>query len=111
MVEAKGGAGASVQFDGATVTLTRTRRSLPGYGERQIPVGQIAAVTWEPPGRLASGAIRFVVAGTVTPRTSLGQRSLAAVKDEWTVPFPRRVEADFLAVRDAVQRVIVARTR
>jgi hypothetical protein len=103
-LEAHGRLGASVRFDGHTVTLTRTNRSLPGYGERSVHVSQLAGVRWQPPGLLTrEGFIGFTVAGTVAPRARVGSQTTAARLDEWHVPFWRKERPAFEALRAAVE--------
>lgn len=108
-IEATGRLGASALFDGHTVRLTRTMRGMPGRGEREIPIGQLAAVEWKPAGMVTDGFIRFVVAGVVAPRLRFGQQSNQARLDEWAVPFWRKQQPQFEVLRDALRAAIVRR--
>jgi hypothetical protein len=105
---AEGRLGASATFDGHTVTLRRKgySRSVTGKGERSIPVGQIAAVEWKPAGHVMDGFIRFVVPGTIAPRSKFGRQSDGARFDEWAVPFWRKSQGQFQTLRAAVEAAI-----
>lgn len=108
MIEAKGRVGASVTFDGQWLVLRRSgySRGVTGKGERRIHVTQIGAVEWKPAGRIMDGYVRFVVAGTVAPRSRFGSQSGNARFDEWAVPFWRKSQPAFEQLRDAVEAAI-----
>jgi hypothetical protein len=106
---AKGRLGASVRFDGQTVTVAKSNRLMQGYGERSAHISQIAGVRWQKPGLITrEGYIGFTVAGVVAPRARIGSQINAARGDDWHVTFFRGRLAEFEAIRDAVQAAVSA---
>lgn len=95
-------------FDGHTVTLRRSGYSsqVTGSGELTIPISQVATVEFKHAGLLMDGYIRFVPAGASKPRARLGRRVEDARFDEYAVPFWRKAQPQFEALRDAVQNAI-----
>jgi len=75
-------------------------------GDKRIALGQIIAVKMRPAGRLANGFIHFSTPG----RDELTGGLSAANKDDNSVVFTRKQQADFDAVRDHVQNFLAART-
>ena len=106
-MEAHGLSGASVRFDGRTVTVVRTSRLQGNRGERTILVGQIGSVVWHDPGRAGTGWIGFTAAGTVTQPARFGYAASTARKDPMTVVFSGRQRAPFDALRAAVEEARV----
>jgi hypothetical protein len=77
MIEAKGDNG-QVAFDGQTVTITRKgflARATVGKGTKSIPVGNVTAVQWKPPGALTRGFIQFTLSGGRERRSRFGQQT------------------------------------
>lgn len=108
LIEAKGRLSTTAIFDGQTVTLRRGALSAPvvGSGERSIPVNQITAVEFKPARTLLDGYIRFVLAGVQRPRSRAGRQLEDARFDEFAVPFWKKAQPQFEALRDAVQAAI-----
>ncbi len=99
-LEAHGRLMASVLFDGRTVTVRRRNRLLAGSGERSMPLHQIGAVVWKKAGLVTDGWLGFTTLGMVAPGTGV----LAPVNDPWTVPFTRRQQPAFDALRAAIEQ-------
>jgi hypothetical protein len=98
------GHGATVRFDGQTVTLLPT----VGNGKKSIPLSSIIAVQWKPAGRATKGFIQFTVPGDTESRSRSGSQTTNAVADENSVVFTRSQAKDFEQLRDAVQVAIDA---
>lgn len=99
------GQGATVTFDGRCVTITRGRLSSQGRNTRTIPVTQISGVDVRFATLLVSGAFTVVLPGAVEHRKISGRRS--DLRNENTVVFQRRSNAEFEALRDAIVAAIV----
>ena len=67
-------------------------------------ISQISGVEWQPAGLINDGFIRFTVAGTVAQHGRLGSQATAARFDPWAVPFFRKQQASFEALRDAIEQ-------
>jgi len=109
MTQATGRLGASVNFDGTTVTIHRKpfRGSLVGTGDQTIPISQLAAVEFKPAGAITrEGFIRFVVAGAAANQARTGQQNNAARTDPWAVMFWRKEQPAFEQLRDAIQSAL-----
>lgn len=103
------GRNGQVTFDGKTVTITRegfAARATHGRGEKSIPIRQIAAVQFKPNSFATVGFIQFTVPGEMSNNRGKGGRGIDAAKDENAVLFPKKVEADFVALKEAVQAAI-----
>jgi len=104
-IEAQGRLGATAAFDGHTVTLNRSGYSsaVTGSGERSIPITQITAIEFKAARWPMDGYIRFVIAGVQKPRARFGRQTEDARFDEFAVPFWRKAQPQFEALRNAVQ--------
>jgi hypothetical protein len=111
MTEVKGHNGV-INFDGHFVTINRKgflARATIGKGEKRIPVASIVAVQFKPAGGIVNGFIQFTVPGGNERRSSFGSQSTDAAKDENSVMFTKKQMPEFLALREAIEQVIVAR--
>jgi hypothetical protein len=111
MTEVKGHNG-TVMFDGHFVSIRRTgflARATVGKGEKRIPVASISAVQFKPAGAMVNGFIQFTLPGGNERRSKAGSQSTDAAKDENSVLFTKKQMPEFLALRDAIEQVIVAR--
>lgn len=99
-ITAKGVTG-TVAFDGRMVTINR------GKSEKRIPVAQVAAVQFKAASLTTRGFIQFTIPGgnEKTRRGGLSS-TIDAAKDENSVLFKRSQEADFQAVRNAVEAAL-----
>jgi hypothetical protein len=103
------GRNGQVTFDGKTVTISReglAARASHGRGEKSIPIRQIAAVQFKPNSLTTAGFIQFTVPGEMSNNRGKGGRTIDAAKDENAVLFSKKVEEDFVALKNAVQRAI-----
>ncbi|MFJ1708542.1 DUF4429 domain-containing protein [Kitasatospora sp. NPDC088346] len=110
MIEAKGHNG-HVAFDGEYVTITRKgflARTSVGKGEKRIPIAQITAVQWKPPGLLVNGFIQFTVPGGNERRSAFGAQTSSAIKDENSVLVMKNQAPAFEKLRAAVEEAIAA---
>jgi hypothetical protein len=99
-ITVKGSSGASVTFDGWTVTVHH--RS--GLGDASVPIGQLAGVEFRKAGLLSAGMFTLLTAGTVAPkrRPGLANRNPLAV---WLTIGSNR---EFAALRDVILRAVAA---
>lgn len=103
------GVNGQVELDGGMVKITRSgmmARATVGKGEKRIPVKSIQAVEWKPASKLVRGFIQFSVGGS-DASSRVGKRTQDAAKDENSVIFKPGQQADFEALRDAVEQAIV----
>jgi len=109
MLSAKGYTG-TVTFDGATVTIQRSRfgRSVSASTGTRIPVSRIMTVRWKKPGTLINGYISFVVLDSAAHRALAAGKKYDLVRDENTVVVTRNQEREFLPLLDAVQAAVSA---
>jgi Domain of unknown function (DUF4429)/Short C-terminal domain len=101
-----------VNFDGTFVTITRKgflARASIGKGEKRIPLTSITAVQIKPAGSMVNGFIQFSLPGGNEGRSKFGSQTMDASKDENTVLFTKKQQADFEQLRDEIERAIVAR--
>lgn len=107
------GVNGTVVFDGHFVAITRKgfmARATVGKGEKRIPLASITAVQWKPPGALVNGFIQFSLSGGSERRSQFGKQTSDAVQDENSVVIRAgQMEADFLALREAIEQAIVQR--
>ena len=104
VIEATGRLGASLTFDGTTVTNRRAllRGSLVGTGDQTIHISQLGAVEFKRAGAITrEGFVRFVVAGTTARRSRTGQQNNEARADPCAVVFWRKEQ---LASNNCVPR-------
>lgn len=109
MITAKGQNG-TVHFDGQFVTIERTGffgRVTSGKGDKRIPVKNIQAVQWKPPGILVNGFIEFTLPGGNEAVSRAGSASMGAAKNENAVIITRKQAAEFEALRAAVEAAMV----
>ncbi|MHA7191128.1 DUF4429 domain-containing protein [Arthrobacter sp. MDT2-16] len=94
-----------VAFDGHYVTIQHVGlgRVTIGKGVKRIPVTAISSVQIKPPGLVMSGFIQFSIAGGNEKRSAFGHQTMSAVEDENSVVFVKGEEAEFLAMRDAIE--------
>lgn len=81
-------------------------RATVGKGEKRIPVKSIQAVEWKPASKLVRGFIQFSLGGS-DAGSKVGKRTQDAAKDENSVVFTHKQQADFEALRSAVEKAIV----
>lgn len=102
------GVNGQVELDGGMVTIQRSgmmARATVGKGEKRIPVKSIQSVEWKPATKLVRGFIQFSLGGS-DAASRVGSRSKDAAKDENSVLFTHKQQADFEALRSAVEQVI-----
>lgn len=105
------GRNGQVSFDGKTVTITReglAARATHGAGEKSIPVRQISAVQFKPVSFATAGFIQFSIPGETSNNKGKGARTFDASRDENSVLFLKKSEAEFTALRDAVRAAVAA---
>jgi hypothetical protein len=111
MISAKGSNGTiHVDTEGRTILIERTgfnARMLVGGGDKQIPIASVTAVQWRKAG-IATGFLQLTIAGGVERRSRPGQQGGDARRDENSVTFNARQQADFERVRDAINAVLAA---
>jgi hypothetical protein len=112
MVEARGADGTLVRFDGQIVSIDRQGRSrfIIGKGEKRIPVRAITAIQLKPAGLVVQGFIQFTLGGAIERRSRWGSQTNSAATDENSVVFWRNRQADFEALRAAVEAAMVGGT-
>jgi hypothetical protein len=100
-----------VRFDGNTVVLRRTMlgRINVGKGEKRIPVRQITAIQIKPASPL-EGFIQFSIGGGNEVKSRFGRQSWDARSDENSMPFALMEQAQFEALRDAIEASLAAPT-
>jgi hypothetical protein len=106
------GINGTVAFDGTFVTIKRTgtlARMTVGKGDKRIPVAEITAVQWKPPGHLIRGFIAFTLAGGIENRSRVGKQTVDAAKDQNSVVIGHTQQAGFAELRKAIEAVIAAR--
>ena len=102
-----------VSFDGHFVTISRkgfVARATIGKGEKRIRLVSIAAVQFKPAGGVMNGFIQFTLPGGSERRSKFGKQTSDAAKDENTVMFTSAQMPQFLALRDAIEQAIAARS-
>ena len=109
-LSAKGQNGTTVSFDGRFVTITRGMMSGQGRGEKRIATGSINAVQFKKAGKLGRGFISFTVGGGDEKASKIGGQIQSAWKDENSAVFLSTSNADFEAIRDAVEAAMTAPT-
>jgi hypothetical protein len=101
---------AAVTFDGHTITINRPKSGFVDRGTRTIPIAQVTAVQFKPAGMMTGGYIRFVIPGTLEHRGHrTGALQTDVLKDENAVPFGGKQQAQFEALKDAVENAIAGR--
>jgi hypothetical protein len=99
------GVNGQVELDGGMLSIQRKgamARATVGKGEKRIPVKQVQAVQWKPASKLTRGFIQFSLGGS-----DAKGRAADAAKDENSVLFNGKQQADFEAIRSAVEQAIV----
>jgi hypothetical protein len=107
------GVNGTVEFDGTFVTIKRTgamARMTAGKGDKRIPVSEINAVQWKPPGTFVRGFISFTVAGATEVKSRVGSRTFDAATDENSVVVGKSQKEEFLDLRQAIEAQIAARS-
>ena len=102
-----------VTFDGQVVAIERKglwARVTLGKGTKSFPVTAITGVQLKPAG-IVPGFIQFTVPGGNEQTSSFGHQSSDASRDENSVLFGGRQQAEFVAVRDAVQAAVAQSQR
>lgn len=104
------GVNGTVTFDGHWVSIARsgvTAKATVGGGTKQIAVKSISAVQLKPAG-MTRGYIQFTVPGGQERRSkgSVGGGATAAAKDENSVLFSRKQQAEFEALQRSVMTAI-----
>lgn len=100
------GVNGQVELDGGMVSIQRSgmmAKATVGGGEKRIPVKSIQAVQLKPASKLSRGFIQFSLGGS-----DAKGRAKDAAKDENSVLFTGKQQADFEALRSAVEQAIVA---
>ena len=100
------GVNGQVELNGGMVSIQRSglmAKATVGGGEKRIPVKSIQAVQWKPASKLTRGFIQFTVPGGVESKG----RAKDAASDENSVLFNGKQQADFEAIRSAVEQAIV----
>lgn len=108
MITAHGYMGATVEFDGQWVTITRhgAQRITHGRGEKRLHIGQISAVQLKPPAMLTNGFIQFTISGGQERQAAKGGRTMQAAQDENSVIFTKKTYGEFQQLRQAVEDAI-----
>ncbi len=107
MIEARGVNG-RVAFDGAVVTIFHTGRLAAwtmGRDSKSIPVRHITGVELKP-AKFGRGFITFVVPGGPETPSDFGRQTVDAARDENSLLFARRQQADFEQLQQAVEAAI-----
>jgi hypothetical protein len=103
------GHGGQVQFDGQYVTITRKgflARSVVGKGEKRLHISNITAIQWKPAGAVVNGFIQFTVPGGNERRSSFGNQTNAAMKDENSVVFTKAQMPAFEKLRATIEAAV-----
>ena len=99
-----------IQVDGDILVITRKGLMSKMYqgmkGDKRIPLTSITSVQLKEP-KVGDGYIQFGVMGSVDS----GRGMMAARNDENSVSFYRKDLADFLAIRDYIEKKIVERSQ
>lgn len=104
------GVNGQVTLEGGMLTISRSgamAKMTVGKGEKRIPVKSISAVEWKPASRLVRGFIEFSVPGGNEERSTPGRRTQDAARNENAVVFGFKQQAEFEALRAAVEAAIV----
>ena len=97
-------------LDGKLVIINRVGRNtrfVVGKGEKRIPVAAITAVQWKPAGKRISGFIQLTIGGGNERRTSFGNQTLDAVRDENSVVFTLFDQPAFEVIREAIETAMM----
>ncbi len=106
VITAKGYLG-SITFDGKFVTVISTSR-VAGKGAKRVPLSAIVAIEVKPAGFGTRGFLRIETAGQQgRVYRSAQKRTKAAFENENAVLFNRKTQADFLALRDAIEDALI----
>lgn len=97
-----GSSGASVTFDGWTVTVHH-RGGGRGLGDASVPINQLSGVEFRKAGLASAGMFTLLTAGAVAPR-----RAGMVNKNPLAVWLTRGQNRDFEALRDLILRAIAA---
>ncbi len=106
-IEAKGRNGATVIFDGTTVTISRKGflgAMTAGNGDKRVPVRMITAVQYKPASAMIYGYIQFSFSGE-TQKNRRQQSINDRARDENTVQFTKQQMPAFDYLRDAIEFV------
>lgn len=101
----------TITFDGQFVTISREgirAKAMFGKGDKRIPLRSITAVQFKPAGALTQGFIQLTISGGSDKTAMRGGRTQQAFTDENSVVFLKKSQADFEAVRDAIDEAIAA---
>jgi hypothetical protein len=99
-----------IKFDGETVSITREGffgRVGQGRSTKNLPIRSIGAVQFKPATALMNGYLQFSVQGEVSQRNNqLGSRVGNAAKDENSVIFTKKQQAEFQELSDALTEAV-----
>lgn len=101
-IKVSGSSGASVTFDGWTVTVHH-RGGGRGLGDASVPINQLAGVELRKAGIASAGMFTLLTAGAVAPR-----RAGMVNRNPLSVWLTRGQNRDFEALRDMLLRAIAA---
>lgn len=93
-----------ISFDGATITIERSRMSAQGRSVKHIPLGSVQAIQYTAASNLSPGYIAFTMNGSIERQAQLGhyQQIAKAKRDENAVVFNKRKSAEFDALYQAI---------
>lgn len=109
-ITAQGFAGGQVTFDGQFVEISKRGAAafISASGNKRVHVSRISGVQIKPATRWTNGFIQFTIPGGNEVRAQWGRQSIDASRDENSVIFDRKREPQFLELRDAIEKAIVA---
>src|SRR4051812_45060628 len=98
-----------ITFDDEWITLHRSLMSVQGRGEKRIHVSQVSAVQFKKAG-FTGGFIEFTIPGGNEARSGNGRSQMSSASHiENAMTFSSAKNAEFQALRDAVESAIAAR--
>lgn len=98
-----------INFDGKTVTIQReglVARAAHGRNDKTLLLRHITAIQFKPVTFLSTGYIQFTVPGEISKNKPKGGRARATSKDENSVIFTKKQQAEFEALRIAIQTAL-----
>jgi hypothetical protein len=108
-ITAKGYGGGSVSFDGQFLEINHGGLDTftQGRSNKRVHVSQITAVSITPANWVTNGIFSVTLAGAIEVHARSGRRGRAAGWDPNSLRFLRKHEADFRAIRDAIETAMV----
>lgn len=106
-ITATGLVGIVATFDGEFIEITRKGSIQLGLvkGSKRFRARDVAAIEMKPAAFAVAGYIKFSAPGANELRPNFGHKTGSAVNDPYAVPFKRRQQASFEALRDSIEKV------